>query len=540
MKYLFFILLFLISGPGIKAQNLPKTEISIIDKKLEDIRFNTKISDVEKEKDLYKLKSESEKIGYKWGILKSGRRIIEIYEKQNKNKEIIKLATELKKIDAGPQADRTIANIYRSNALALGYLGFDDASIRDFKTSITYAEKINNSNIKNYTLALVYEQMTIYFFNKRLENKRFKDSVINYHKKSLEAAKLIKDGDQEITTEKKYSLISFNYIRLGILYLEEADKPKNIQIAEKYLTKSLNIVNKYNLVEADKVLLLNQLSWLYLEKKDYQKTIEYAKMAWDLERQFPDPNNRVESFEFLATAYTEMGDTNNANMYMNKYSYLKDSIRIREKNNTDKAYNILLTDSIKTQEKKTYNQFILITGIVFMVAALALFSWRRQNRHFHEKYDTLVTKLSHKEGEIQTNANANVKNKETKITQLITDDISNSLLQKLEKFEKSEKYLRKDISIGWLAHHLDTNLKYLAEGIKIHRDNSFAEYINRLKINYIINKLYENPNYRKYKISYLAEECGYATPRVFLNAFKKETGITPSYFIKELQNEKVS
>jgi len=538
MKYLFFILYFLISGSRIQAQNLSKTEISIIDKKLEDIRFNTKISNAEKEKALYKLKSESENIGYKYGILKSGRRIIEIYEQQSKHKEVIKLATELKKIDAGPQADRTMANLYRSNALALGYLGLDEAGLKDFKTALTYAKKIDGSNIKNYMLALIYEQITHPFFNKRLENTSYKDSVISYHEKSIETAKLIKDGGKEITTEEKYSLISFNYIRLGISYLEEADKPGNIQLAEKYLTKSLNITNKYNLLEADKVILLNQLSWLYLEKKDYQKTIEYAKMAWDLEKQFPNPTNRVESFEFLATAYTDMGDTKNAKIYMNKYSYLKDSIRISEKNNTDKAYKILLTDTIQTQEKKTNKQFILIAGIVFAAALATLLFWRRQNQRFHQKYNTLITKLSHKEENIPLHENA--EHKETKPASVITDDISRVLLQKLEKFEKSEKYLRKDISLAWLAHHLETNTKYLSEGIKKHRDTNFSDYINGLKINYIVNKLYENPVYRKYKINYLSEECGYATPHVFRSSFKKETGITPSYFIKELENEEIS
>ncbi|NHQ71954.1 helix-turn-helix domain-containing protein, partial [Elizabethkingia miricola] len=51
---------------------------------------------------------------------------------------------------------------------------------------------------------------------------------------------------------------------------------------------------------------------------------------------------------------------------------------------------------------------------------------------------------------------------------------------------------------------------------------------------YIIDKLYNNPLYREYKISYLAEECGYSSHQVFITAFRKETGMTPSYFIKQL------
>ena len=62
-----------------------------IDTQLEKLRCNAKISDAEKEKALFSLKSESEKMGYRWGILKSGRGIIETYGKQNKNKEALEL-----------------------------------------------------------------------------------------------------------------------------------------------------------------------------------------------------------------------------------------------------------------------------------------------------------------------------------------------------------------------------------------------------------------------------------------------------------------
>ncbi|UHO40750.1 helix-turn-helix transcriptional regulator [Chryseobacterium capnotolerans] len=86
-----------------------------------------------------------------------------------------------------------------------------------------------------------------------------------------------------------------------------------------------------------------------------------------------------------------------------------------------------------------------------------------------------------------------------------------------------------------MANHLNTNPKYLSEVIKGYRNHNFTSYINELRINYIIRKLYENPIYREYKITYLAEECGYTTPRVFVNAFKKETGFTPSYFVEQLK-----
>ncbi|GAA4162326.1 hypothetical protein GCM10022217_29550 [Chryseobacterium ginsenosidimutans] len=513
---LFFISFLLIIR--ISAQTKPIINEEYIDNKLEELRFDEKISDNDKEKALFKLKAESEKIGYNWGILKSGRRVIEIYERQNKNKEIIKLATELKKIDAGPKAARTMANLYRASALSLGYLGLDEASLKDFRTAVAYAKKIEDPDVKNYTSGLIYSNITLYFFNKRLENKSYKDSIISYHKKSIAASELITGKHEEITTEKKYSNISFNYVRLAILYLEEANKPGNIEIAEKYLTKSLNIVNKYNLLENDNVILMNQLSWLYLEKKEYKKTIEYANLARDLEKQFPDPTNRVESFEFLSSAYTELGDTKNAKLYMDKYTHLKDSIRITEKNNADQSFNVLLSDSKKIEKRKSLKEIITVSVISCLLLFAVIIYWKRKNKILRKKYEKLITKLNSIDENQEISSNEN-------------------LLQALENFEKSKKYITENISLASLANDLDTNTTYLSEFIMANKNNTYSEYIDNLKIKYILQKLVTDSSYREYDMNSLAEKCGYNSSKDFVKAFKNETGITPLYFINKLKKD---
>jgi AraC-like DNA-binding protein len=536
-KFLLLFLLFFFGSLSFYAQTKNIFTEEYIDSKLEELSVNETISDAEKEKALLNLKAESEKIGYKWGILKSGRRIIEIYEWQKKNKEIIELATELKKIDAGPQSYRTMANIYRSRALALGYTGLNDASLKDFRTAVSYAKKIKDPNVRNYTLSVSYSQMTLYFLNERLKNKNYRDSVITYCNKSIEAAQLIDGKHKEITLKKKYDMISFNYVRLGITSLEEANKPGNLQIAEKYLTQSLDIVNKYNLVNGDKVLLLNQLSWLYLEKKDYSKAIEYANLSRILEKQFPDPSNRVESFEFLASAYSEIGDLKNAKIYMDRYTSLKDSLRVIEKDNTNDSSNILLSDSKKAHEKNSLMKTIITSSVFLLILLFMAFYWKKKNRITHGRYEDLIAKLSNEKSLNGSELPLEVKSKDDKIKSsvTITDETMKVLLAKLEKFENSEKYLRNDVSLTWMANHLNTNTKYLSEVIKVYRSNNFTSYINELRINYIVRKLYENPVYREYKITYLAEECGYVTPRVFVNAFKQQTGFTPSYFVEQLK-----
>ncbi|UTX49040.1 AraC family transcriptional regulator [Chryseobacterium sp. MA9] len=118
----------------------------------------------------------------------------------------------------------------------------------------------------------------------------------------------------------------------------------------------------------------------------------------------------------------------------------------------------------------------------------------------------------------------------------IPDYTTKSILLKLVKFEKSQKFLKKDISLSSLANDFDTNTRYLSAIIKQHKKKSYSNYINGLRIAYIKTKLAENPIYREYKISYLAEECGFSSREVFAVTFKKETGITPSCFISSLSS----
>ncbi len=51
-------------------------------------------------------------------------------------------------------------------------------------------------------------------------------------------------------------------------------------------------------------------------------------------------------------------------------------------------------------------------------------------------------------------------------------------------------------------------------------------------------KLKQNPEYLNYKISYLAEECGFSSHTVFSRIFIEKMGIPPSKFIEYLKKER--
>ncbi|MCA6065988.1 helix-turn-helix transcriptional regulator [Chryseobacterium sp. RG1] len=220
------------------------------------------------------------------------------------------------------------------------------------------------------------------------------------------------------------------------------------------------------------------------------------------------------------------------------------------------AQNISFAQSITDHEKKTItaplthlitgningnktNKLIMFCSIIGLSVITFLTYQIKTHQNIFAKYVRNLLQKNKNENNVllKTVLETEINKTPVKSLHAISTETYNTILKKLSKFERSEKYLRKDINLTWLSNHLNTNTKYLSEVIKTHTEKNFSSYINGLRIRYIIKKLDEIPVYRDYKISYLAEECGYASSQVFAIAFKKETGVTPSYFIEQLKND---
>ena len=141
-----------------------------------------------------------------------------------------------------------------------------------------------------------------------------------------------------------------------------------------------------------------------------------------------------------------------------------------------------------------------------------------------QKLEERLEERTHEPKEIE-----NVKTK--KSASFVGGEREAKLLQKLEKFEKSEAFLSPKVSLSTMASQFETNQAYVSELINTFRNKSFNQYINELRIEYICRKIYEDSIYQNYKISHLAELCGYPSHTAFTKIFKKVTGISPSVFI---------
>lgn len=193
-----------------------------------------------------------------------------------------------------------------------------------------------------------------------------------------------------------------------------------------------------------------------------------------------------------------------------------------EKNKLQQKLNIANTN------EKSFKWKIFSLIIVIIVCCLLVY-YNYQKRLLYEKrFEELINNNI----EEQLNKNSEV----TKASLSIPDDIIKSILAKLDTFENNQEYLEKEINRETLANKFGTNTKYISKIINHYRNKSFRDYINDLRVQYAIKELKENKDLRKYTIKSIADELGYKSVDSFSKAFKKNTGMQVSYFIKRLEN----
>jgi len=115
------------------------------------------------------------------------------------------------------------------------------------------------------------------------------------------------------------------------------------------------------------------------------------------------------------------------------------------------------------------------------------------------------------------------------------DELTILLLKGLEKFEKEKQFLNKDMNLAIIAKQLGTNPKYAAKIIREHRGKKTPQYLNDLRIDYLLELLSEDKKARHYKHKALAADLGYSSINSFHKAFSTRTGKTFTDYLEGLQ-----
>lgn len=92
-------------------------------------------------------------------------------------------------------------------------------------------------------------------------------------------------------------------------------------------------------------------------------------------------------------------------------------------------------------------------------------------------------------------------------------------------------YRQPDLKVGDLAALLGLSPGYVSRLVNVHAGMGFNDLINRYRVEEILERL-NAQEHRQKTIQAIAEECGFRAKSTFHAAFRKQTGVTPSEWLR--------
>ena len=434
--------------------------------------------------------------------------------------------------------------------------------------ALAHAEKTNNDYWKENVLMFISSILQMSGeAEKAIEIK--KSSIKHYKNKPL---------DSTFTEERKNDMLLYSYSVLSNAYL----KVDQVDSAKQYVALMDNLISEKDSCKLR--TLLNARAEIYFYEKKYTSAKENFRKAsqlcnidmplmdlqitYDLGKVAHGQGNFQEAinlfqrgldnyevtpaeegymddyYKLLADSYKETGDFERANYYFEKYitstsefnkikNDIKESTRAQE---IKEFRNELESLESEKNKKETYlNYLFLGASVIILILLFFLLRFYKTKKENEAKFETLLAKINVAE-KPEDIIDTKDEDLDEKNTTDVPEETKQQILDGLKKLENQEYFLKQDCNSYNVAKKINTNTSYLSKVINSHFGKNFNTYINDLRINYTIVRLKNDVIFRSYSIQAIAEEVGYKSADSFTKYFKRDTGLNPSFYIKELKN----
>ena len=304
--------------------------------------------------------------------------------------------------------------------------------------------------------------------------------------------------------------------------------------------------------------VLANLSEIYNDIGQPRQSLDYAMQLDTLARRHDIAYMRGYALEHLMHACQSMGDTVQASRYSLQLAALNDTIFNRDqisipKNKLDEYERSVVEGEIRMLNTRINYQTALLVLALLLVVVAAVFSlvlWAKHrqlrlaqrvlvskaNADLHrprvENAPPVVSPLappvvpggSQKEGEERTDSTE------------ADPETTRVMRQRIERIlENTELISNPDFALSHLAVELGQNVNYVSRAINTIFGKSFKQLLTEYRIRQACRLLADADN-SKLTIQAVYEAVGYRAASSFINAFKKEMGMTPSVYLHLQRN----
>lgn len=354
------------------------------------------------------------------------------------------------------------------------------------------------------------------------------DSAFHYYHAAIDNARSFHDKERE----------AIALSNIGPLHFEVGQYDS----AKHYL----NLSNKI----AYEIKLFNILSSNYLSLSQIEEAKGNTKPAFDLYKKY----SSIKDSLFNAAEYSKI----NSLQFM--YDMGKVDKIIKELN---------MEQEIKERTIKLQYILQLIIGLALLVVVAFLVILYLKNKTVNKAYSALVLRNveiveSDKENQaLKVKYEKELIEKEKTIEELkeglsnsyhvlnknsdapkyknstLSDDSKSKLISDiLEIMNNCDLICDPDFSLNHLANIVGSNQTYVSQTINDTFKRNFRTFINDYRIKEA-RKMLSDPNYKKYSIKSISTMVGFKSRYTFDTTFKEVTGITPSFYIRSLNQQNI-
>ena len=335
---------------------------------------------------------------------------------------------------------------------------------------------------------------------------------------------------------------------LGLLYVSLAMNYKNLGLADSatYYFQLGDSVTDLIPDSDQRIRFLYQSGQFEAQQGKFRSAEEKYQEALSLAQHRGTSTMINTIYWMIHELYKLQGDFERSQKFYKKHIHYRDSLYSLEKERrviemqiryeTDKMADQLeimrQNEVIKNAEirrKQTIIYFI-IAGLMLIVVftILVIRQYLKKQKAYQSLMEKNLALMNEGRPPEPTMTSGNAENQD------MDPHLTEELLKKLDLTVRDKKiYLRNDLTLKSLAKKCGTNSSYLSRLINQHFGTNFSNYINEFRIREA-QKLMALPQYKAFSIEGISTEVGFSSKSVFNVAFKKFTGVTPSYYQRYL------
>ncbi len=368
--------------------------------------------------------------------------------------------------------------------------------------------------------------------------------VLSYNYIDMGTASLDKDPTKSLYYFKKAEeYCSSQTDKESFLFYLTINRANTYFYMENYEKAKELYLKIYNVIDSTHFFynsLCTNIGLAYFKLNNIDSALYYTNKALQIKQGMHNFNNMASTYSLLTKIYITKNNCDSAGKYMINYQDYVDSLIIKKKAEYTSKLKVIyetdkLIDNIKQQKLKIERSRI---KIIFLSVVLTLITIVLML--FYVLYKKL--RASYKQIVKESIKNIKIEEENIKLKQEITpsenkeknknienkDEIYDKII---ELFEKEKPYIDENFDIKELANKLDTNRTYVSKIINTKTGQSFVNFVNKYRVNEA-KRILIDEKYSNITLEAIGKMSGFKSSSTFYRVFKQETGVTPSFFVK--------